>query len=279
MRSANATIGSWHGELAVTLGRVGTRTVVRDRRHAGPLQVQRAFYPEPDGTCHLYILHPPGGVVGGDALHVDVGVEPGARALVTTPAAAKFYRSSGATALQAQGLRVAAGGSLEWFPQEAIVFDGARVDMRTRVDLTGDAHFIGWEIVCLGRPAAGERYTCGELRFGFELWRDAAPLWLERGRYRGGDAALSAAWGLHDASVSGTLVCVTEDREAVGAVRERCTEARDGLVAATYADGVLACRYRGASAEAAKQYFTQVWAVLRPRLHGRPAQPPRIWLT
>ena len=101
----------------------GERTVLARRRHHGPLVVQRPFYPEPNGTCHLYVLHPPGGVVGGDRLSVDVRLARGAaRALLTTPAAAKFYRTQGLRAAQRLHMRVGAGSRLEWLPQENIVY-------------------------------------------------------------------------------------------------------------------------------------------------------------
>src|SRR6185436_819073 len=99
------------------------------------------------------LLHPPGGLVGGDELSIDVEVDAGAHALVTTPAAGKVYRTNGATARQTQRLRVAEGGTLEWLPQEAILYDGARATLETRVELARDARFLGIDAVCFGLPA------------------------------------------------------------------------------------------------------------------------------
>jgi urease accessory protein len=279
MASVDPIASSWRAHLAITLAGLGDRTVVRHRRHEGPLQVQRALYPEGEQPCHLYIVHPPGGVVGGDRLDLNIALEARAHALVTTPAAGKFYRSSAACAVQEQRLRVARGACLEWFPQESIVFDGARIATRTRVELDDESRFIGWEIACLGRPAAGERFTHGEARVAFELWRNSRPLWIERGGYEGGAAVLTAPWGLGGASVVGTLLCVTDDPGALAAVRDVWAGEHGALLAATHADGVLACRYQGTSADAAKALFIRAWAVLRPRVCGRAAQPPRIWLT
>ena len=135
----------WHAELDLAFARSGGRTVLTRRDHRGPLLVQRAFYPEDNGTCHVYIVHPPGGVVGGDRLTITTDVGADAAALVTTPAAGKYYRTEGPDARQEQRLTVGPGAMLEWFPQETIIFDGAQVHTRTRVALADTASFVGWE--------------------------------------------------------------------------------------------------------------------------------------
>src|SRR5688572_24965215 len=177
----------WEARLRLRFGLQDGRTVVRERQHQGPLQVQRAFYPEGIELCHTYLLHPPGGLVAGDALSIAVHVDSGARALVTTPAAGKVYRGDDRPAASVQQLlTVEPGASLEWFPQETIVFDGGRVQLETRVDLADPTSvFMGWELLCLGRPAAGERFDRGACRQRFELWRAGRPLCLERARLDG----------------------------------------------------------------------------------------------
>jgi urease accessory protein len=279
MQRAEASASIWRAHLHLRYGvdDIG-RTALRARRHAGPLQVQRPFYPEPDGVCHSCILHPPGGVVGGDELEIDVSLDAKAQVVITTPAAGKFYRSAGATASQRQRLRVAPGACLEWLPQEAIFYDGARVRTITQVDLAADARFLGWEIVCLGRPASGERFATGDIGFGFELWREGRPLWLERGRID--PALLGARWGFDDQPVSGTLLCVVENDDALPALRALAAEeARLHGFAVTSTDGVVACRYLGPSVQAARTFFERAWSLLRPQLCGRAAHAPRVWQT
>lgn len=278
--AAVAFAPGWRAELSLGFTARAGRTVLARRRHSGPLQVQRAFYPEGDGVCHLYVLHPPGGVVGGDELKIAIDVESGAHALVTTPAAGKLYRSAGRVAVLAQRMSIAADAALEWLPQETIVFDGAHATTNTRVDLAVGAHFLGWEIICLGRPAADEIFTQGFVRQRFEIWRDAFPLWIESSRYTGSDAALYASWGLRGHSVSGTLVCTTTTPGLAAQVREAwATLPADELVSATQLDTVLVCRYLGDDAEHARRFFTAAWAVLRPEVLGRDACAPRIWAT
>ncbi|HXH04370.1 MAG TPA: urease accessory protein UreD, partial [Candidatus Competibacteraceae bacterium] len=178
----------WRGELSLRLAARAGRTVLDESRHRGPLMVQRPFHPEPDGGIHLYVLHPPGGLVGGDELRLAAQLAPGARALLTTPSAGKVYRSSGAVASVEHCLHVTDGAALEWLPQELIVYQGARLRALTRVELASAARFIGWEILCLGRPAAGEGFATGCVRLALELWRDGHPLYREHGHYPGGGA-------------------------------------------------------------------------------------------
>ena len=174
--------------------------------HQGPLRVQRAFHPEPDGTAHVVVLHPPGGCVGGDRLHVRAALRPGARALLTTPGAGKVYRTNGHRAELHTTLDVAEGAHLEHVPQEMVVYEDADAALTTRVRLEAGARFLGWEVVCLGRPAAGEGFARGSLRLDFTVETDGVPIFVERGHVAGGTALAEAAWGLRGHAAFGTLV-------------------------------------------------------------------------
>ena len=114
----------WEAHLHLGFIKENDRTSIQNRKHFGPLQIQKPFYPDTDGTCHVYVLHPPGGVVGGDRFDIRIDLEPNAKALITTGAASKFYRSGGPIACQNQKIRLAARGILEWFPMENIFFSG-----------------------------------------------------------------------------------------------------------------------------------------------------------
>ena len=270
----------WQAKLSLSFVRRESRTILSRRSHSGPLQVQRAFYPEPDGTCHCYVLHPPGGVVGGDGLNIEIDLGARSHVVLTTPAAGKFYRSGGAYAGLVQYLRVAPGAMLEWLPQESIVFDGARIRSLVRVELIGDAGFIGWEIVCLGRPAAGEQFLRGTCHLGFEIHRDRLPLFIEQNLFHGGAETLGAKWGLQGFPVTGTMVCVTRGCGMIEAVRNAVPELRnDELFSASQLDEVLVCRYLGRSSERARSLFICAWTELRQALVDKAPVPPRIWNT
>lgn len=272
----------WQAELALGFERRAHQTVLRDVSHRGPLRVQRPFYPERDGTCHVYVLHPPGGVVGGDELTVRVRGRDAGRALVTTPGATKLYKSGGQRAELRQTFALEDAFCFEWLPQETIAFEGARASLSTHVKLAVDASYAGWEVLCLGRPAAGERFASGQLRMTYTLERAGKLLWVERARFDGGDAALTAPWGLSGRPVVGTFVvapAVAPDESWVEAVRAAVKPSEPHSFAVTLLTGVLVLRYLGSHAHEASALFRQAWGVLRPRYARAAAVPPRIWHT
>jgi urease accessory protein len=277
----SATPG-WQAGLELCFeGRPG-RTVLARSAHHGPLRVQRPFYPEADGACHVYLLHPPGGVVGGDVLDVRVRGHESGRALLTTPGATKLYRSAGAEAQLRQTFEVGTGFCLEWLPQETIAFSGTRARIRTHVKLAAGASYAGWEIFCLGRPAAGERFSSGSLRIESKIEREGQLQWLERGLFLGGERALTAAWGLGGHAVVGTFVIAPASAPEEGwleALRAATTHGDQPLFAATLVSGLVVVRYVGAHVHQATKLFRETWRVLRPYYAGACAVMPRIWQT
>jgi urease accessory protein len=272
----NAVSAHWHAELQLQFIASADRTVLASRRHVGPLVVQRPFYPE-GGACHVYIVHPPGGVVGGDHLHLDVQVEKGAHALITTPAATKFYRSSQQKQAVVQQELSITQGALEWLPQEAIYFDQSVVRTRTRVNLDSSSRFIGWELSCYGRRACEEQFDDGHIHQAFELWRDEQPLLLDRLQIMGGSLMQQASWGLSGMSALGTLLAYPANGDDVTAVRECGVDALQ--LSCTLVDEVLVCRCLSVDGLQLKQQLLKVWQCLRPRIIGRDARLPRIWAT
>jgi len=269
----------WLGELSLGYERRGGRTVLYRRIHHGPLVVQKPLYPEGDAVCQNIVVHPPAGIVGGDRLGLDVTVDAGAQAQLTTPGATKWYRSAGAVAEQRLGFALGSNALLEWLPQESIVFDGAIAELGMRVVLRGDAVFMGWEIVCLGRRHAGEAFRRGRMRQEIVVVRDGARQWIERSVIAGDAPLLNARVGLNGEPVFGTFLAAAPQVPdlLIAACREVGCE--DGEVAVTRLPGLLVARYRGASAEAARQYFATLWGRARPALTGREAVTPRIWNT
>lgn len=261
--------------------RDGVTRLVRARHH-GPLRVQRPFHPEGrQGACHVYLLHPPGGLVSGDVLAISARVLAGARALLTTPAANKVYRadSQGVAWSQQTHLSVEAGGALEWLPQETIAFDGSRGAQHTTIALSGDARSLGWEVLALGRPASRLPYLTGSIDQRFRLFRDGRPLWLERQPLDPQHPRFTGRWGQGGASVQATLwaVGLPDERDAIEALREALPASPRWAV--TVRHGVLLLRYLGGERNEAWDLCQGAWEVLRPRLLSQPAHTPRIWLT
>lgn len=267
--SAAALASGWAAHLTLGFGRDGARTVLVQRDAAGPLVVQKPLYPEGDEVCHAIVVHPPGGIAGGDELSLEVKGE--GHAVLTTPGAAKWYRSAGPWARQRLAFEV--GGTLEWLPRETIVFDGALAQLECEVRLASGARYIGWELVCLGRTGSGERFSRGRLRMDTRIARDGRLLWMERGEIEGGGAMMRSPVGLAGKTVFGSLIAAAPRFEP--SLLSECRR----IAATTVLPGLLVARYLGDSTEDAFDRFKSLWSLLRPAVSGRDAVEPRIWST
>jgi len=241
--------------------------------------MQKSLYPEGEAVCHAVVIHPPGGIAGGDSLGVCVDVEPGAHALVTTPGAAKWYKANGRESTQQVRMRI--GGLLEWLPQEAIVFDAARVSSTVDVELGAHAAMIGWDIVALGRRAAGERFVHGRYAQSIRLHLEDRLAWHERTRLLGSDRLLDSPIGLGGLHVFGCLWAAGAALEGldVDELRAELGAAGDAVPITRLAPRLLVARTLTDGTEAARAALVAVWRALRPRLLGLTAQLPRLWAT
>jgi urease accessory protein len=281
VRPPAASAAGWRAELMLGFARQGERTALVDRRVCMPLAIQRPFYPEGSRVCHVLLLHPPGGLVGGDLLDMRLDLQAQSEVLVTTPAAGKWYRGQ-REARQIGRVQVAADAHLEWLPQESIVFDGALADQQLRVELAPGATWLGWDITRFGRSAGGERFRSGRWRARTEVWREGEPLWIDRQQLDGGSRLLDSAYGLAGQPVIGTLAWIGKavTPELIGKARELWTTLGEtGEAGVTRLPHGLLCRYRGPSSGVAREWFVQVWDLVRRAHRGRAAQPPRIWKT
>jgi len=271
---------SWPAELELGYARFGDSTRPVQRRHKGPLRVQKHLYAEGPEVCQHIIVHPPGGIAGGDRLQIRASVDRDAWAQLTSPGAAKWYRANG-PAYQTLELNVAAGATLEWLPQETIVFSAAQAELSTRIELHGDARLFYWDVVALGRPASDERFDLGHFQSHLDIRRDGQLLWHERQRIVGGDGLLDSPIGLDGQPVFATLLATGEiDSQLL----ERCrslhhSEHRSVRGDLTQLPGLLVARCLASEALLARAWLIDLWRLLRPALLGREALPPRIWNT
>ena len=281
-RPDNSATG-WRARLDVTLAKRQHTTLIQHLDHEGPLRVQRPFYPEGKETCHVYLLHPPGGMVSGDALNVSVSLENGAHALFTTPSAGKIYRGNSGSHKQQQRvqLRLQGASVLEWLPQETIIFSGARGELATCVDLQDNSQVLLWDVVCLGRPASGEKFEQGYLVQKLLLRRQGQTLYRERNSFAAAQPLLQASWGLAAQPVAGTMLATCQlDEISLQHLRQHVDEVMEsGLLALTQLPELLLARYVGASTEECRRGFEQVRNVVRPLICNKPALRPRIWNT
>lgn len=280
-------VAAWSARLELAFARYAGTTRAIHRLHTGPLRVQRMLYPEGDGCCHALLLHPPGGIAGGDRLEIDVQLDAGAQALLTTPGAAKWYRvGDAAPAYQHLQLRVADDACLEWLPQESILFDGAQVVQHCDVTLAPAAAMFGWDIVQLGRLAAGEQWQRGFWQQRLRLERAGRVVWLEQAHLDADDPLRHSPLRLAGHHVFATSwacsprLSVAHD-DALAAAR--VTAARFGLPCgitwlAAPAE-LLIIRALGGHGHAVRELLEALWHTLRPWTSGMSPQRPRIWST
>lgn len=269
----------WHAALELDFTGTRERTWLTGRRHSGPLLVQRPFYPEGNKVCQVVIVHPPGGIAGGDVLEIDICANRHAFVQLTTPGAGKWYRGFGREAGQSVRIRVADGALCEWMPQENIVFDGALAGMSLDVELAANAIFCGWDFTCLGRPASGEEFDSGSLRQWTAIRRDGRTVFREQAVIEAADDLRSTPTVLADCCAYGSMFVAGGERNDEVLSRARDVFAKTGNAGVTWVNDTLVARWVGQSTEEGRLLFTRLWSTLRPWYAGRAALTPRIWAT
>jgi urease accessory protein len=253
----------WHARLALDYSAEHERTVAR-HRHDGPLRILQSLYPEGGAICHNVLVHPPGGLVGGDTLEIDVTAAPGSHGLVTTPGAARFYRSEGEPALQRTRIRLEPGARLEWLPLETLCYSGCRAENHLTIEAAPDAELLGWDVTALGLPHAGQPFVRGSLLQHIEV----PGVWLERGRIDALDHRLLAS-PLSRARRE-ALLDIARARIDAHAL------AQSAGATSPHAE-IVVLRALAPVVEPAMALLRQVWQDWRGELWGLAAGAPRIW--
>jgi urease accessory protein len=272
---------TWKARLHARFEYVANCTRITDRKHFGPLQIQKALYPEGPSICHATILHPPGGLAQGDELELDFHLGPSAHVVLSTPSATKWYKAPSGSATQRISIKVDAGARLEWLPGESILFNRSRPQMELKITLADGATVLGWEMICLGRRESGESWQEGRLRIFSEFVRSTGELLrVEQATLEAGSSSIGAGqilagfptfgtfWALGPActpAIAESLFCPFDDQIRSGAT---CLPGNVLLV-------------RAVSRQIASLRDAMVcWrTTLRTILHGVPALPLRLWST
>lgn len=271
---------SWEAHLQLAFDNKNGKTVLSNKQHRGPLLVQRPFYPEGDQSCHIYIIHPPGGIVGGDDLLLQADINQDAHSVITTPAATKFYRSNGYLAQQTQVINVAESAILEWLPQETVFFSDADAAANTIINIQPSSRIIAWEIQCLGLPANNLTFSQGQCVQKFQVWKNGIPVLLDCNRIQGGGELLTSSWGLNNYQAVGTMISTDqEDDSYLDLLKTAASKHNATLHACTAVHGLVVIRAMAKYAEEIKELFLSVWQELRPHLLNLDPCAPRIWNT
>ncbi|MBN3947812.1 MAG: urease accessory protein UreD [Nostoc sp. NMS7] len=277
MTCNSETAEGWHGKLNLVYADRQDKTQLIYNHQQAPLKVQRPFYPEGEKVCHSVILHTAGGIVGGDRLSSNIHLQPQAQALITTAAASKIYRSNGLQARQTIEMQVDAGACLEWLPQETILFNGAIYRQDLRVELAIGGSWLGWEITRFGRSARGEKFYLGEWRSHTEIWQKDVPLWIDRQYLPGSEDIFHSPHGLAGKPIVGSLVWVGGAVSAEVVEKTRNLWNGEGEAGVSRLQHGLLCRYRGASTSEVRNWFIDVWQLLRVSFLNRGNCIPRVW--
>lgn len=272
----------WHARLSLDYRLEAGRCAARFE-HDGPLRILQTLYPEDAAIAHNVLVHPPGGLVGGDIVEIDVRAATGAHALVTTPGAARFYRSAGEAAVQRTSIALAPQARLEWLPLEAICHSGCMAENQLTMDLAPGAELIGWDVAALGLPASGQPFERGTLLQHIEL-RGA---WLERGRIAAHDERLlDGPLGLAGRRCLATLFLaagspLARDRRelALESAQHLIASAAGEVLAGVTAPGpqVIAVRALAPLVEPALALLKAIRATWRTQLWHLPPTVPRTW--
>jgi len=273
---------AWRADLKLDYTLESQRTVVR-YLHQGPLRILQSLYPEGDQICHNVLVHPPGGLVGGDTLDIQVTVAEGAHGLVSTPGATRFYKSGGHPALQQVVAHLADNAKLEWLPLEAIAYNDCEATNRAIFNLAPSAELITWDVTALGLPSSDMAFTQGHFQQHIEI----PGVWLERGNIRGEDTRwLNSPLGLAGGKCLASLVfasgsAIDSDRttQALEAAREVIESHPLRLQAGITCvhPQVIVLRVMSPLVEPTMDLLKKVWAVWRHTLWALPSTPPRIW--
>ena len=276
------SLSTWRAELSLNYTRSSERTVVH-AKHSGPLRVLQSLYPEGDAVCHNVLVHPPGGLVGGDTLDIALHLDAQTHALVTTPGATRFYRSEQGPAAQKVHAQLGAHARLEWLPLETIAYDRCQGLNQAVFDLSETAELMAWDITALGLPQANLPFLQGHLDQHLEI----KGVWLERGRIDALDKRLmDGPLGLAQHRCMATLVFasgtdLTRDRQeqALALAREQAELAAPDIVCGVTSPHprVVVVRALSALVEPAQQALRAIWGAWRSGLWQMNGTPPRIW--
>jgi urease accessory protein len=285
--STNSTLNinnRWKAKLALDFIEQEGRSYLAKREHTGPLVIQKTLHPEGLAVCHGIIVHPPGGVAGGDDLTLEVNLNNGAHALLTTPGAGKWYKANGQFASQHLNFELKNGACLEWLPQENILFNGAKVRFSANINLDAEANYASWDILCFGRQAQHEVWQTGSLQQHLQIRRAGKLIWNEQSFLVPSSPLMYSIACLNGNAVSASFVIAAgvvpqHLLTTCKAVQPKLALDMQAKYGITALPDIFSARYVGQSAQSARQYFEALWHILRPWYARREVTRPRIWNT
>lgn len=271
---------SWAARLSLNYQHSEFGTVLNRLVHEGPLRVQKSLYPEGHEVCHSIIIHPPAGIAGGDTLEVTVNLEANSHVVLSTPSATKWYKSLRSPSNQSIHISLGNDSKLDWLPQENIFFNGAHSQLTMKLDLASTASAIGWDAYMFGRKASGEIWNSGQVQLINDIYRDGKRIWIERGQIDAGDPFSNSLPQLGGWPITGVLWalgpnCGIAQAGLLSPLMPWTDQLRAGV--SYLPQGILLVRVVSHNIESTRNLLIDTWNVLRPLVHGIPAQNLRLW--
>jgi urease accessory protein len=284
----------WLASLELQLGHSTYGTQLTKTKRCGPLTIQKAFYPEGRDCAHLYLLHPPAGIVSGDELHVSIDVQQNAHTLVTTPGANRFYRARTDLSIgdpkqtQITQISLDADARCEHFPLETIVYNRANGMNNVEVRLQQSSVYCGWDMTCLGLPSSSEDFSHGRFTQLNTLYRDDILIYHDKVLIEPSSNIQQHAAGLAGNTVFGTFLAYASEKQVSNEQRTQLIaqlrdviekHAASSLISITDIRQLLVMRYLGQQAHQCKTLFIELWKLVRPLYIEKQGVQPRIWFT
>lgn len=285
---------AWFASLSLEFSLTTSGSQLTRTKRKGPLTVQKAFYPEGRDCAHIYLLHPPAGIVSGDELRISIQVNKQAHSLVTTPGANRFYRAredlsiGDSKQVQQCELFLAEQAKCENFPLETIVYEGADGANTVDVHLKNDSTYLGWDITCLGLPRSGQFFKNGRYTQLNRVYCEGSLIYHDRISIKSDNQIHQHMAGLNNQSVFATFMAYaptgkitnTDNKLLVAQLRECMTKANaEKKISISQIRQLLVIRYLGQHAEECKALFIQLWQKIRPLYLNKEANIPRVWHT
>lgn len=260
------------GQVRARFARAGARTRAAQTYEAGGYRLRFPKVFPPHAGCEAVCINTGGGMVGGDLARYAFRCDEGAAATVTTQSAEKVYRSTGTGTAVHVRLDVAAGGRLDWIPQETILFDGTQLSRTLEAEVAHDATLLVSDVLVFGRLAMGETVRAGAIHDRWRLRRAGKLVLAEDLRLEGEVAALLGRAALGGgARALATLALVSPVAGSLlPALRDTLADHGAGWGASAW-NGLLVLRAAAPSPERVRRIIVAALAVLR----GQPA--PRVW--
>ncbi len=259
------------GIARLTVTAEGGRTLLSENYQSGSAKLRFPRPPSGDPFAAV-LINTAGGITGGDRFSWRIAVGPNASAAVAGQAAERIYRRTAGDAVVETVLGVADGGSLDWLPQETILFDRSSLKRTLTADVAPTARLLAVEPVVLGRTAMGETIRDVTVRDSWRIRRDGRLVFADGLRFDG-DTTLTLAGAAtgNGARALATVVLVAPEAEsAIDRARAALIESSSEAGVSAW-NGMLVARLIAIDGQALRADLIRLIETLR----GRPM--PRVW--